>query len=91
MLEDALWAGVVDELATADQTFLHWEPAPGAEAIREAGWGRSWVRFRGGDVGHGRHSLRRLRTLSIDHVTPGAWAPPKKSFTIPSHVENFVV
>jgi len=45
VLEDALRAGVVDELVAADKTLLHREPAPGAEAIWEAccGWNR--VRF----------------------------------------------
>ena len=37
VLEDALRAGVVDELLTADETFLHRQPAPGTEAIREVG------------------------------------------------------
>jgi len=37
VLEDALWAGVVDELLAADETFLHRQPAPGAEAIWEVG------------------------------------------------------
>ena len=37
VLEDALRAGVVDELLAADETFLHRQPAPGAEAIGEVG------------------------------------------------------
>ncbi|MEO7862614.1 MAG: hypothetical protein ABIU05_19705 [Nitrospirales bacterium] len=37
MLEDALRAGVVDELLAADETLLHRQPAPGAEAIWEVG------------------------------------------------------
>jgi hypothetical protein len=37
VLENALWAGVVDELLAADETLLHRKPAPGAEAIREVG------------------------------------------------------
>ena len=45
VLEDALRAGVVDELVAADQTLLHWEPAPGTEAIWEVSWGGSLVRL----------------------------------------------
>jgi len=45
VLEDALRAGVVDKLVAADQTLLHREPAPGAEAIWEVCWGRNRVRF----------------------------------------------
>ena len=37
VLEDALWAGIVDELLATDETLLHQKPAPGAEAIREVG------------------------------------------------------
>jgi hypothetical protein len=33
VLEDALRAGVVDELLTTDETLLHWKLTPGAEAI----------------------------------------------------------
>lgn len=39
VLEDALRAGVVDELRAADQTFLHRHLAPGAEPVRESGGG----------------------------------------------------
>jgi hypothetical protein len=37
VLEDALWAGVVDELLAADEALLHRHLAPGAEAIGEVG------------------------------------------------------
>ena len=37
VLEDALRAGVVDELLAADKPFLHRHLAPGAEAIGEVG------------------------------------------------------
>ena len=37
MLKDALWAGVVDELFTTDETLLHRYLAPSAEAIGEVG------------------------------------------------------
>jgi hypothetical protein len=37
VLEDALRASVVDELLAADETLLHRQPTPGAEAIREVG------------------------------------------------------
>jgi len=44
VLEDALWACIVDELLAADETLLHRQPTPGAEAIGEVGRGRSLVR-----------------------------------------------
>ena len=37
VLEDALRAGVVDELLAADETLLHRHLAPGTEAIGEVG------------------------------------------------------
>jgi len=37
VLEDALRAGVVDELLATDVTFLHRKLAPSAEAIGEIG------------------------------------------------------
>jgi hypothetical protein len=37
VLEDALRAGVVDELLAADETLLHRHLAPGAETIGEVG------------------------------------------------------
>ena len=37
VLEDALRAGVVDELLATDEALLHRHPAPGAEAIGEVG------------------------------------------------------
>ena len=37
VLEDALRAGVVDELLAADETLLHRHLAPSAEAIGEIG------------------------------------------------------
>jgi hypothetical protein len=37
VLEDALRAGVVDELLATDETLLHRHLAPGAEAIGEVG------------------------------------------------------
>ena len=90
VLEDALRASVVDELLAADETLLHRQPTPGAEAIGEVGGGRSRVRFRRGDIGHVRHSLRPLRTLSIDRVVPER-LDVKKSFSIPPDVKSFVV
>lgn len=60
VLEDALGARVMDELLSADQSFLHLDLAPGAEAIGE--FGQRWVRSRG----HGRHFLRGRRTLSTE-------------------------
>jgi hypothetical protein len=68
VLEDALRAGIVDKLFAADETLLHRQPTPGAEAIGEVGGGWSQIRFRRGGIGHVRHSLRPLRTLSIDRV-----------------------
>ena len=50
VLEDALRAGVVDELRAADQAFLHRHLAPGAESVweRRCGYGRSrWVAHSG--------------------------------------------
>jgi hypothetical protein len=35
VLEDALWTSVVDELLATDETLLHGNPTPGAEAIGE--------------------------------------------------------
>jgi len=90
VLEDALRARVVDELLAADETLLHRQPAPGAEAIGEVGGGWSRVRFRRSDIGHVRHSLRPLRTLSIDRVVPEC-LDVKKSFSIPPDVKSFVV
>ena len=37
VLEDAFRAGVVDELLAADETLLHRQLAPGAEAVGEVG------------------------------------------------------
>ena len=37
VLEDALRAGVVDELLATDETLLHRKLAPGAQAIGEVG------------------------------------------------------
>jgi hypothetical protein len=72
VLEDALRAGVVDELLATDETLLHRHLAPGAEAIGEVGRGRSRVRCEWSDMSHVRHSLRPLRTLSIDRVALNA-------------------
>jgi hypothetical protein len=83
VLEDALRASVVDELLAADETLLHRQPTPGAEAIGEVGGGWSRVRFRRGDIGHVRHSLRPLRTLSIDRVVPERPGVKKKFFHPP--------
>lgn len=83
VLEDALRAGVVDELLTADETLLHRQPAPGAEAIGEVGGGWSRVRFRRGDIGHVRHSLRPLRILSIDRMVHERVDVKKKFFHSP--------
>jgi len=87
MLEDAFRTGVVNKLVAADQTLLHPESAPGAEAIGEV-W--RLVRFRGSGVGHVRHSPRPLRTLSIDRVTLDR-VGAKKSFSILPQVKRFVV
>jgi hypothetical protein len=45
VLKDAFRAGVVDELHSADEALLHRHLTPGAEAIREVGWGWSRVRL----------------------------------------------
>jgi len=37
VLEDALWAGIVNELLATDETLLHHYLAPSAEAIGEVG------------------------------------------------------
>jgi hypothetical protein len=87
MLEDALRAGVVDKPVAADQTLLHREPAPGAEAIWQVDWGRGLVRFWGSDIGHVGHSLRPPRTLSIDRVTPDL-SGAKKKFLHPLSCEK---
>ena len=51
VLEDALRAGVVNELLAPDETLLHLKPTPGAKAIRKVGWG--WrIRYRWGDMIH---------------------------------------
>lgn len=52
VLEDALRAGVMNELLPPDETLLHRKPTPGAEAIRKVGWGRR-VQYRWGDMSHG--------------------------------------
>ena len=62
VLEDALRAGIVDELLAADEALLHRHLAPGAEAIGK--FCQGCVRGR-----HARHSLRPLRTLSTDRET----------------------
>lgn len=90
VLEDALWAGIVDELLAADETLLHRQPTPGAEAIGDVGGGWSRVRFRRGDIGHVRHSLRPLRTLSIDRMVPERLGV-KKSFSISPDMKCFVI
>jgi hypothetical protein len=90
VLEDALRAGVVDELLPADETLLHRQPAPGAQAVGKVGGGWSRVRFRRGGIGHVPHSLRPLRILSIDRVVPER-IDVKKSFSIPPDVKSFVV
>ena len=88
VLEDALRAGVVDELIAADQALFHRESAPGAEAIWEIGWGRRLVRFWGSDIAHIRYSLRPPRTLSIDRGTPDRLGA-KKKFLHPLSCEKF--
>ena len=51
MLEDALRAGVVNELLAPDETLLHLKLTPGAKAIRKVSWG--WRdRYRWGDMIH---------------------------------------
>ena len=51
VLEDALRAGVVNELLASDETLLHRKPAPGTEAIRKVGW--EWrIRYRWSDMSH---------------------------------------
>ena len=84
VLEDALRAGVVDELFATDEALLHRHLAPGAEAIGK---------FRQGCVrgrSHARHSLRPLRTLSTDRVAPERLGV-KKSFFILPDAKKFVV
>jgi hypothetical protein len=44
VLENTLWAGVVDKLLAPDETFLHRKLAPGAETIGEVDWGQSLIR-----------------------------------------------
>ena len=83
MLEDALRAGIVDKLLAADETLLHRQSTPGAEAIGEVGGGWSRARFRRGGIGHVRYSLRPLRTLSIDRVVPERLDVKKKFFHPP--------
>lgn len=60
MLEDALRAGVMDELLSPDEPLLHGNFAPGAEAVGEfvgdLGWG----------VHGGAHCHRGVRILSTD-------------------------
>ena len=60
VLEDALRAGVMDELFAADQALFHRHLAPGAEAVGEVGEGC----IRG--CHHERHCLRGPGTLSTD-------------------------
>jgi hypothetical protein len=50
VLEDALWAGIVNKLLAPDETLLHRKPAPGAEAIRKVGWERRIHRW--SDMSH---------------------------------------
>jgi hypothetical protein len=88
VLEDALRAGVVDELVAADETFLHRETTPGAEAIWKVGRRRSQVWFCGSHIGHVRHSLRPLRTLSIDRMA-SEHLRVKKKFFHPLSCEKF--
>ena len=45
VLEDALRAGIVDELLAADETLLHRYLAPSAEAIGRVGCRRGQVRI----------------------------------------------
>jgi hypothetical protein len=65
VLEDALRAGVVNELPAPDETLLHQKSAPGAKAIRKVGWG--WrARYRWSDMSHvGILSDRREPCQSI--------------------------
>src|SRR3972149_5374936 len=72
VLEDALRAGVVDELFAADETLFHRHLAPGAVAIGE--FGQGCIRGRV----HVRHSLRGLQTLSTECAA--ATRPRLKSF-----------
>lgn len=84
VLEDALRAGVMDELFAADEALLHRHLAPGTEAIRE--FFQGYVR----GCRHGRHSLRPLRTLSTDRAAAERLGA-KKSFCIFPDAKNFVV
>ncbi|MGQ0811498.1 MAG: hypothetical protein ACT4OO_09780 [Nitrospiraceae bacterium] len=70
MLEDALGARVMDELAAADEPFSHRHFAPGTKAVGKVGGGWSvGIRLRGIRVRHARHFLRRFRLLSTNGVT----------------------
>ena len=81
VLEDALRAGVVNELLTPDETLLHLKPTPGAKAIRKVGWG--WrVRYRWGDMIHDG--------ILSDRVAPDCFSA-KKSFYILPDINSFVV
>lgn len=84
VLEDALRAGVVNELVAADEAFFHRDLAPGAEAIGKCCQG--YVR----GCRHVRHSLRPLRTLSTDRVDsePGG---VKKTFSTLPDEKYFVI
>jgi hypothetical protein len=72
----------MDELSTADQAFLHRDPAPGAQAIGNVCQrGIQWH-------GHGRHCLRGPQILSTERAT----TLPVKLFVPPgARLSKFVI
>jgi hypothetical protein len=103
MLEDALGAGVMNELIPAYHTFLHGDLAPGAEPI-----GQVRVRCSPGSRGwsgrHARHSLRRIvreSTTVMDELDaadrrasralPCVGMQPEKNFIRVMHFKKIVI
>jgi hypothetical protein len=62
MLEDALGAGVMDELVSPHQALLHGDLAPGAEPIREICVSGFGVAGHGGILSEARESCQRYST-----------------------------
>lgn len=66
VLEDALGAGIVDELAAGHEPFPHRDFAPGAESVGNIGVRRSrGYLFIGRLIIHGRHSRQAVVSLSM--------------------------